>query len=190
MTSSTLQVLHALLADPTREKYGLELSKNSGIAHGTIYGILARLEDWGWLDNRLDYYPDRATPPRRYYRLTSDGTERARAAVDRPISARSMSSPHRTLPMKLASILRGYPDHLDRVSRSGVAVRDLQRLIVEAAGPCRRPSSSDWSRTGSILARYLERRSVAPNQAGFRATADLRVRRGPSATGSSCPSRG
>jgi hypothetical protein len=88
MTNSTLQVLqvlqvlHALLADPTREKYGLELSKNSGIAHGTMYGILARLEDWGWLDNRLDYYADRATPPRRYYRLTSDGTEQARAAVE------------------------------------------------------------------------------------------------------------
>jgi hypothetical protein len=46
-TDSTLQVLHALLADPTRERYGLELSKSSGIAHGTMYGILVRLEDWG-----------------------------------------------------------------------------------------------------------------------------------------------
>jgi PadR family transcriptional regulator, regulatory protein PadR len=97
MTDSTLQVLHALLADPTRERYGLELSKNSGIAHGTMYGILVRLEDWGWLKNRLDYLPDRATPPRRYYRLTSDGVERARAAVEqaeqRAISGRQRSSP-------------------------------------------------------------------------------------------------
>jgi PadR family transcriptional regulator, regulatory protein PadR len=82
MTDSTLQVLHALLADPTRERYGLELSKSSGMAHGTMYGILVRLEDWGWLENRLDYVADRATPPRRYYRLTSDGAERARAAVE------------------------------------------------------------------------------------------------------------
>ena len=55
MTDSTLQVLDALLADPTRERYGLELSKSSGIAHGTMYGILVRLEDWGWLENRLEY---------------------------------------------------------------------------------------------------------------------------------------
>jgi PadR family transcriptional regulator, regulatory protein PadR len=81
-TDSTLQVLHALLADPTRERYGLELSKSSGIAHGTMYGILVRLEGWGWLENRLDYLPDRATPPRRYYRLTSVGAERAREAVE------------------------------------------------------------------------------------------------------------
>ncbi len=55
---------------------------SSGIAHGTMYGILVRLEDWAWLENRLDYVADRATHPRRYYRLTSDGAERARAAVE------------------------------------------------------------------------------------------------------------
>lgn len=82
MTGSTLRVLQVLLTDPTRERYGLELSKSSGIAHGTMYGILVRLEDWGWLENRLEHSPDRATPPRRYYRLTRDGAQRAQAAVD------------------------------------------------------------------------------------------------------------
>ena len=97
MTDSTLQVLHALLADPTREHYGLELSKSSGIAHGTMYGILVRLEDWGWLENRLDYVADRATHPRRYYRLTSDGAVRAREAVEqaerRAVRGRRRGSP-------------------------------------------------------------------------------------------------
>ena len=88
MTDSTLQVLHALLADPARERYGLELSKSSGIAHGTMYGILVRLEDWGWLENRLDYLPDRATPPRRYYRLTSDGADGHEQPSNRPSNAR------------------------------------------------------------------------------------------------------
>jgi PadR family transcriptional regulator, regulatory protein PadR len=81
MTGSTRQVLEALLADPSRERYGLELSKSAGIAHGTMYGILVRLEDWGWLENRLEYSPDRAAPPRRYYRLTSQGAQRAQAAL-------------------------------------------------------------------------------------------------------------
>jgi DNA-binding PadR family transcriptional regulator len=71
MTSSTLRVLHALLADPPREHYGLELSKKSGIAHSTMYGIIVRLDDWGWLANRFVHSADRTTPPRRYYRLTS-----------------------------------------------------------------------------------------------------------------------
>ena len=82
MTAPTRRVLEALLADPARERYGLELSKDAGIAHGTMYGILVRLEDWGWLENRLEYSADRAAPPRRYYRLTRDGAQRAAAAID------------------------------------------------------------------------------------------------------------
>ena len=81
MTASTRRVLEALLADPSRERYGLELSKSAGIAHGTMYGILVRLEDWGWLENRLEYSTGRAAPPRRYYRLTSHGAQRAHAAL-------------------------------------------------------------------------------------------------------------
>ncbi len=83
MTEPTSQVLEALLADPTREYYGLELSKASGIAHGTMYGILVRLEHWGWLTNRLEHATDRATPPRRYYRLTEYGAEEAPRALAR-----------------------------------------------------------------------------------------------------------
>jgi len=77
MTSSTLRVLRTLLAEPTREHNGLELSKDSGIAHGTMYVILVRLDDRGRLANRLV----RTAPPRRYYRLTSHGAERARDTV-------------------------------------------------------------------------------------------------------------
>jgi PadR family transcriptional regulator, regulatory protein PadR len=46
-----------------------------------MYGILVRLEQWGWLANRLEHASDRATPPRRYYRLTEEGAEQARAAL-------------------------------------------------------------------------------------------------------------
>jgi hypothetical protein len=55
MTGSTVRVLQALLADPGRERYGLELGRSAGIAHGTMYGILVRLGSWGWLENRLEY---------------------------------------------------------------------------------------------------------------------------------------
>lgn len=87
MTRPTRKVLEVLLADPMQERYGLELSKRAGVAHGTLYGILERLESWGWLESRLEYPVDRATPPRRYYRLTRDGAGRAHTAlgdVERP----------------------------------------------------------------------------------------------------------
>lgn len=83
MTPPTRDVLHALLSDPTREYYGLELSKTSGIPHGTMYGILIRLEGWGWLTNRLEHATDRAIPPRRYYRLTDYGAQEAPRALAR-----------------------------------------------------------------------------------------------------------
>ena len=63
MTDATRQVLQALLTDPARERYGIELSKDAGIAQDMMYGILVRLEDWGWVKNRLEYSADRATPP-------------------------------------------------------------------------------------------------------------------------------
>jgi DNA-binding PadR family transcriptional regulator len=87
MTKPTRNVLETLLAHPEQERYGLDLSRQAGIAHGTLYGILERLEGWGWLESRLEYPPDRAAPPRRYYRLTRDGAARAHAALahaDRP----------------------------------------------------------------------------------------------------------
>jgi PadR family transcriptional regulator PadR len=82
MTAPTRKVLQVLLDDPAVERYGLELSKGAGIAHGTMYGILVRLEQRGWLTHRLEHGSDRATPPRRYYRLTDEGAEQARAALD------------------------------------------------------------------------------------------------------------
>lgn len=81
MTKPTRKVLEALLACPERERYGLDLSKQAAVAHGTLYGILERLEGWGWLESRVVYPPNRARPPRRYYRLTRDGAARAHAAL-------------------------------------------------------------------------------------------------------------
>jgi DNA-binding PadR family transcriptional regulator len=76
-------VLWALLAEPTREMYGLEICAAAGLSSGTIHPILARLEGMGWLESRWeDAVPSEAgRPRRRYYRLTEDGAERARIAL-------------------------------------------------------------------------------------------------------------
>ena len=49
MTIPTQLVLHALLTDPTKELYGVEIGAAAGLPSGTVHPILARLETVGWL---------------------------------------------------------------------------------------------------------------------------------------------
>ena len=83
MTLSTQLVLRAMLADPTREMYGLEICEAAGLPSGTIHPILARLEGLGWLESRWeDASPqEEGRPRRRYYYWSKDGAERARIAL-------------------------------------------------------------------------------------------------------------
>ena len=83
MTIPTQLVLRALLTEPTKEMYGLEICAEAGLQSGTIHPILARLEGRAWLASRWeDIKPeDEGRPRRRYYRLTKDGAEQARIAL-------------------------------------------------------------------------------------------------------------
>jgi DNA-binding PadR family transcriptional regulator len=80
-----LLVVRAMLAEPTREMYGLEICKAAELPSGTLHPILARLERCGWLESRWeDIDPtEEGRPRRRYYRLSPFGAERARTALDR-----------------------------------------------------------------------------------------------------------
>lgn len=85
MTIPTQLVLRALLADPTRAMYGVELGAAAGLPSGTVHPILARLEGAGWLESRWEDINPRieGRPARRYYRLTAGGIEAARTALAR-----------------------------------------------------------------------------------------------------------
>ena len=94
MTLPTQLVLRAMIADPAREMYGLEIGRAAELASGTIHPILARLEGCGWLESRwedLDPH-DAGRPRRRYYRLTPDGVVGAARALDRVRTPRSLMS--------------------------------------------------------------------------------------------------
>ena len=82
MTVQTQLMLQALLRDPGRELYGLELADETGLLPGTAYPILLRLENEGWVTSRWEDIDPRAEkrPPRRYYRLTAAGAPQASAA--------------------------------------------------------------------------------------------------------------
>lgn len=84
MTLTVQLVLRVLLADPSLEKYGLQICAEAGLPSGTIHPILARLEGFGWLESWWeDTDPrDEGRPRRRYYKLTQAGALRARHALD------------------------------------------------------------------------------------------------------------
>lgn len=83
MTIPTQLVLSTLLADPTREVYGLEIGQEVGLPSGTVHPILARLEGVGWVESRWEDVDPRemGRPARRYYRLTGAGVAAARQAL-------------------------------------------------------------------------------------------------------------
>jgi PadR family transcriptional regulator PadR len=79
ITLQTLRVLEAFLEDPAQELSGADVQKRSGLASGTLYPILLRLECAGWFISRWEAV-DPVTvgrPRRRCYRLTPNGLARA-----------------------------------------------------------------------------------------------------------------
>jgi DNA-binding PadR family transcriptional regulator len=83
MSLQTQAILAAFLQEPTRQRYGLELAKESHLPSGTIYPILARLETQGLIDSAWeDIDPVQAgRRARRYYWLTGEGATEARAVL-------------------------------------------------------------------------------------------------------------
>ncbi|GAA5187267.1 hypothetical protein GCM10023322_35270 [Rugosimonospora acidiphila] len=76
ITAVVATVLAVFLAEPDASRYGLELMRATGHASGTLYPVLTRLQDAGWLEAEWeDAAVAQATgrPPRRYYRLTPEG---------------------------------------------------------------------------------------------------------------------
>jgi DNA-binding PadR family transcriptional regulator len=81
-TLATRAVLQVLLSAPA-EMYALEVGTAAGLPQGTVCPILARLEGLGWLESHWEDSDARTEgrPLRHYYRLTLDGTERARGML-------------------------------------------------------------------------------------------------------------
>ncbi len=72
LTVPVVRLLAVLVADPDGDHYGLALMRESGLASGTLYPILARLTDAGWLEKSWEQLDPVAAgrPARAYYRLT------------------------------------------------------------------------------------------------------------------------
>jgi DNA-binding PadR family transcriptional regulator len=83
LTQPTLKVLRFLLETPREGRSGAEMSKATKVGSGTLYPMLARLENAGWLTSEWETIdPSEAgRPRRRFYKLTALGQNNARAAL-------------------------------------------------------------------------------------------------------------
>jgi PadR family transcriptional regulator, regulatory protein PadR len=83
ITRETQAVLAAFLRDPTKHRYGFDISKEAHLASGTIYPILARLEAAGWIKSQWEDVDESAVGrrARRYYKLTGEGARVGRESL-------------------------------------------------------------------------------------------------------------
>jgi PadR family transcriptional regulator, regulatory protein PadR len=81
VTDATLDVLEVLLG-PGEDLYGLKIAKQIGRPTGSVFPILARLEECHWVASEWEVSDHAARGPRRrFYRLTPDGLESAKALL-------------------------------------------------------------------------------------------------------------
>jgi DNA-binding PadR family transcriptional regulator len=100
LTKPLERVLRVFLADVSARRYGYDLMKAARLPSGTLYPMLARLQDQGLVTSEWEPPPADANgrPPRKYYQLTGEGIrvarlELAQAASDVPRTAHGTARP-------------------------------------------------------------------------------------------------
>jgi PadR family transcriptional regulator len=84
LTLQGLKILDAFLLDPQTPLSGADVQRRTRLLSGTIYPILMRFEQVGWLSSEWEEIdPSEAGRPRcRFYRITAEGQRAAVAALE------------------------------------------------------------------------------------------------------------
>lgn len=80
LTEPTVDVLRVLAATEG-PAWGLAIIRESGLAAGTVYPLLDRLERLGWVTSRWEDDESRPGPRRRFYEFTGEGALAARRTI-------------------------------------------------------------------------------------------------------------
>jgi DNA-binding PadR family transcriptional regulator len=82
LSGPTLKVLKFFLTKPRAGRSGAEISRETQVGSGTLYPMLARLEQAGWLTSEWEIVDPKEVgrPRRRYYKLTGLGQKKATEA--------------------------------------------------------------------------------------------------------------
>jgi len=80
ITPKMAKVLKIFLEDPGQPRYGFEIMRLTGLASGSLYPMLARLEEAGWLTRGKEDIDPHAEgrPPRLHYTITGAAVTAAR----------------------------------------------------------------------------------------------------------------
>jgi PadR family transcriptional regulator, regulatory protein PadR len=89
LTGALERVLRVMITDPAAPHYGYDLMKAAKLPSGTLYPMLARLQQEGLVDSEWEAQRQDAggRPPRKYYRLTGEGLRIARLELAHSSSA-------------------------------------------------------------------------------------------------------
>lgn len=83
LTKPTIAVLEALLsATDDVPAWGLSICRDADLGPGTVYPILDRLAERGWVTSREESGPHPGRPARRFYELSGTGRRLAMEALE------------------------------------------------------------------------------------------------------------
>lgn len=85
MTTTVRLVLGALLDGREEDLWGMRIMALTKLQSGTVYPILTRLEERGWITGYWEGEQPEGRPRRRYWRLTTWGAWRAREVLGREV---------------------------------------------------------------------------------------------------------
>lgn len=98
-TPATAAVVGALM-ESSESIWGLQVVKMTGLKTGTVYPILERLEDAGWITSEWDTDLTRKGPRRRYFKLEAEAvpyaqeyisTQRPKPSMDAAFQSRRLA---------------------------------------------------------------------------------------------------
>ncbi len=92
-SQQTISVLTFFLRYPDKWQYGYSISQELGIKSGTLYPMLIRLADRGYLDTSWSTEHQSGRPPRHMYRLTTAGMSWAESVLNDTESEQSRLKP-------------------------------------------------------------------------------------------------
>ena len=75
ITKPTLAVARYLISLDGKSTYGMEIGRHTGLGTASVYSVLDRFEDYGWLDSSWESDSDRKGARRRLYTLTKQGDQ-------------------------------------------------------------------------------------------------------------------
>lgn len=92
VTEPTLRVIEVLVSAVGSSTWGLEIVRLTNLKSGTVYPILERLEELGWVYSEWESNSERSGPRRKLYKLATEALQPATVLLEQRVQAPSLAS--------------------------------------------------------------------------------------------------